>query len=48
MDPDSVNSLGYKALVAKLSSFAKFEIDTKIDIHQFYKLLEEMSSEVVE
>eukprot|EP00356_Strombidium_inclinatum_P013743 CAMPEP_0170492990 /NCGR_PEP_ID=MMETSP0208-20121228/13196_1 /TAXON_ID=197538 /ORGANISM="Strombidium inclinatum, Strain S3" /LENGTH=121 /DNA_ID=CAMNT_0010768843 /DNA_START=227 /DNA_END=592 /DNA_ORIENTATION=+ len=40
--PD-VTQLGYKLLVSKLSGFAKFELDTKINRFQFFNLLEELS-----
>jgi len=38
-------TVGYKFLVNKLSGFAKFDLDTKINKIQFYHLLEEMSQE---
>eukprot|EP00352_Strombidinopsis_acuminata_P000218 CAMPEP_0176344220 /NCGR_PEP_ID=MMETSP0126-20121128/4535_1 /TAXON_ID=141414 ORGANISM="Strombidinopsis acuminatum, Strain SPMC142" /NCGR_SAMPLE_ID=MMETSP0126 /ASSEMBLY_ACC=CAM_ASM_000229 /LENGTH=84 /DNA_ID=CAMNT_0017690569 /DNA_START=295 /DNA_END=549 /DNA_ORIENTATION=+ len=48
IDPESTNSVSYKTFISKLSGFAKFDLDTKIDIHQFYKLVEEMGSVQVE
>ena len=48
VDPEGTNSVSYKTLVAKLSGFAKFDLDTKIDCYQFYKLLEAMGSEPVD
>ncbi len=35
--------MGYKLLVSKLSGFAKFELDTKINRFQFFNLIEELS-----
>ena len=34
-------------MVQKLSGFAKFDLDLKINRYQFYKLIEEISSETV-
>ena len=48
IDPESTNSVSYKTFISKLSGFAKFDLDTKIDINQFYKLVEEMGSEQIE
>ena len=31
MDADKSNALGYKSIIVKLSGFAKFDLDTKIN-----------------
>ena len=36
MDADKTNALGYKSIVLKLSGFAKFDLDTKINRDQFH------------
>jgi hypothetical protein len=36
-------SVGYKAIVMKLSAFAKFDLDTKINKGNFYQIVEGMS-----
>ncbi len=36
MDLDKSNAVGFKSIVAKLSGFAKFELDTKITLDQFH------------
>ncbi len=38
--------LGYKLLVSKLSGFAKFDLDTKINRFQFFHMIEEMVTDV--
>ena len=35
--------MGYKFIISKLSGFAKFDLDTKINRFQFFHLLEELS-----
>lgn len=41
VDPDVTDAVGFKSLVAKLSGYAKFDLDTKISKLQFFHLLEE-------
>ena len=36
MDTDKTGSIGYKSIIMKLSAFAKFDIDTKINKEHFY------------
>ena len=36
------NQIGFKAVVAKISGFAKFDVDTKISKYQFFHLLEQL------
>ena len=36
MDADKSNALGYKSIILKLSGFAKFDLDTKINKDQFH------------
>ena len=38
-DPESTNALTMKPLVAKLSGFAKFELDHKLTKDQFVNLM---------
>ena len=42
IDTDKSNAVGYKGMVAKLSGFAKFELDTKITRDQFHQLVDGM------
>ena len=42
MDPDKTNALGYKSVVLKLSGFAKFDLDTKINRDQFHSFVDGM------
>ena len=42
------DAVGFKALVTKLSGFAKFEVDTKITKLQFFHLVEESATDVIE
>ena len=43
MDTDKTGSIGYKSIVMKLSGFAKFDLDTKINREHFYQIVEGMS-----
>ena len=43
MDPDKTNApVGYKSIVLKLSGFAKFDLDTKINRDQFHNFVDGM------
>jgi len=43
MDADKTGSIGYKSIVMKLSAFAKFDLDTKINKEHFYQIVDGMS-----
>ena len=43
MDVDKSGSLGYKSIIMKLSAFAKFDLDTKINKEHFYLIVDGMS-----
>ena len=36
MDTDKTGSVGYKSIIVKISAFAKFDLDTKINKEHFY------------
>ncbi len=42
MDTDKTGSIGYKSIIVKISGFAKFDLDTKINKENFYALVEGM------
>ena len=42
MDADKSNALGYKSIIVKLSGFAKFDLDTKINKDQFQQFVDGM------
>ena len=42
MDADKSNALGYKSIIVKLSGFAKFDLDTKINKDQFHQFVDGM------
>ncbi len=45
MDTEKTGSLGYKSIVLKLSGFAKFDLDTKINREHFYQIVDGMCRE---
>lgn len=47
-DPNATNELSTKVIVQKLSGFAKFELDVKLTKLQFFGLIEETCSKVVD
>jgi hypothetical protein len=42
MDTDKTGTIGYKSIIVKISGFAKFDLDTKINKEHFYQIVEGM------
>ena len=42
MDTDKTGTVGYKSIIVKISAFAKFDLDTKINKEHFYQIVDGM------
>ena len=42
VDTEKTGTVGYKSIVAKISGFAKFDLDTKINKEHFYQIIDGM------
>ena len=42
MDTEKTGTVGYKSIIVKISGFAKFDLDTKINKEHFYQIVDGM------